>query len=34
MLIEAPNWSLDGDALFLNGARCALALDLRRPTAG
>lgn len=34
ILIEAPNWSLDGKALFVNGHGLLWRLDLERPDAG
>lgn len=34
MLIEAPNWSLDGSALFVNGGGRLWRLDLDRSEAG
>jgi len=34
MLIEAPNWSLDGDSLFLNGHGSLWRLDLSAPDRG
>lgn len=34
MLVEAPNWSLDGDALFLNANGSLWRLDVQRPGNG
>jgi Tol biopolymer transport system component len=34
VLIEAPNWSLDGASLFLNGHGSLWRLDLRAPKSG
>jgi TolB protein len=34
MLIEAPNWSLDGGSLFVNGRGLLWRLDIRQPGAG
>jgi TolB protein len=34
ILIEAPNWSLDGQALYVNGHGRLWRLDIKRPDAG
>lgn len=34
LLVEAPNWSLDGSTLYLNGDGRLWALDIADPTAG
>ncbi|MFC5931234.1 hypothetical protein D6T64_05890 [Cryobacterium melibiosiphilum] len=34
LLVEAPNWSLDGRTLYLNGAGCLWSLDLATPDRG
>ena len=34
LLVEAPNWSLDGDALYLNGNGVLWRLDLSTGSAG